>query len=268
MSVELSITFDGTEPGLREHRLSLAAFAEPLRCLLLALQRTGSAIVSSALDDPSYGGRGGKLARDASLLDLELVTIGEGSAAPSFLAVARTDPRNPQSSLYSDLPARTLERLVHDIEAEAKGVLQNASVRRYLASLPAGVESQKYAARRDGVVFAEAEFGRATLPDLPAELPKLVRLRGSVVAVGFEPGTPFVSLKQDKRTLRCSATKELVDLAVSLRHGDVEATILDSSEPRLLGLRGAESPLERRSLDAALTLMDARWGQTLARLAQ
>ncbi len=268
MSVELRITFDGTEPGLREHRLSLAAFAEPLRLLLLALQRTGSAIVSSALDDPSYGRRGGKLAKDASLLDLELVTIGEGSAAPSFLAVARTDPTNPPSPLYSDLPARAVERLVRDIEAEAKGVLQNASVRRYLASLPAGVESQRYTARRDGTVFADAELGRATLPEVPRELPKLIQLRGSVIAVGFDPGTPFVSLRQDRRTLRCSATKELVDLAVSLRGGDVEATLLDSSEPRLLALRSAEGPSERRPLEATLALMDARWGQTLARLAQ
>lgn len=268
MGVELSITFDGTEPGLREHRLSLAAFAEPLRCLLVALQCTGSAIVGSALEDPSYGQRGGRLAKDAALLDLELVAIGEGCAVPAFLAVARPDPRSPQLSFYSDLPARAVERLVRDIEAEARGVLQNASVRRYLASLPPGVSRQKYTARRDGALLAEVEFGHVTLPEQPTELPRLVRVKGSVVAVGFEPGAAFATIKYERRNVRCAATTELVEHALSLRGAEVEAAILESAEPRLIWLRSAGIRVEPRPLEEALAQMDARWGQTLARLAQ
>lgn len=268
MVVELRVTYDGTEPGLSEHRLSVAAFAEPLRRLLTALQRTGSALISSALDDPSYGERGGKFAKDAALLDLELVTIREGSAAPSFLAVARPDRRNLQVNLFNDLPARAVERLVQDIHAEARGVAQSAAARKYLASLPSGVTRQKYTAVQDGTTLVEVEFGHATLPEFPPDLPRLIRVRGNVVAVGFEPAAPFVTIRSEGRASRCVATKELVDLALALRGGEVEAAILETQDSRLMWIRSAEGEIIRSSLNEALARMDARWGRTLARLAQ
>lgn len=127
-------------PGrLAENRLSLGAFAEPLRKLLAAVQRTGSSIVSQALD-PDYAAKGGKLAKEPALLDLELAAIERGSAAAVLVATARP---SGQMKLIDDLPARTIERIVRDMEAERQGKLQNIAVRRYLSSLPVGVTRQR-----------------------------------------------------------------------------------------------------------------------------
>ena len=117
--VELEITYDGNEPGLSEHRLSLSSFAEPLRLLLSALQRTASGIVSQALEDPDYGSRGGKLATDAKLLDLELEGVWDGCARPKFLCVARAPTARAQpilphvelAPLQRDLAATALQRV-------------------------------------------------------------------------------------------------------------------------------------------------------------
>lgn len=269
MTIELSVMYDGDEPGLAEHRLSLAAFAVPLQFLLSALQRTASGLISSALDDPEYGSRGGKLAKEAALLDLELGIIREGSAAPAFAVVIRPDPRTAQTRIpLDDLPARAAEKLVRDIDAESKGVLQSASARRYLRSLPSGVKRQVYLAARDGVVLARVEFGEAHLGELPEEAPRLVRVTGHVVAVGFEPGAPFVTLRSEQGTQKYAAKAAGIEQAIALRGKEVVAAALLVKEPRLLWLRSAVEPHEAPSMDETIAHLETRWGRTLAVLAQ
>jgi hypothetical protein len=269
MTIELSVVYDGDEPGLAEHRLSLAAFAEPMRLLLSALRRTASGLLSSALDDPEYGSRGGKLAREAALLDLELGIIREGCAAPSFAVVIRPDRRRPQTRMpLDDLPARAAEKLVRDIGAESKGVLQNASARQYLRSLPRGLTRQVYLAARDGRELARVEFGEALLGELPEEAPRLVRVTGHVVAVGFAPGDPSVTLHSEQGTQKYAAKASGSEQAIALRGKEVVAAALIAKEPRLLWIRSAVEPHEAASMEKTIAHLETRWGRTLAVLAQ
>lgn len=269
MTIELSIVYEGDEPGLAEHRLSLAAFAIPLRLLLTALQRTASGLLSSALDDPEYGSRGGKLARDAALLDLELGVIGKGSAAPAFVVVIRPDLTSSQTRFPIDeLPARAAEKLVRDLEAESKGVLQSAAARRYLRSLPSGVKRQVYLAARDGVALAKVEFGETHLSKPLEELPRLVRITGHVVAVGFDPGSASVTLRSEQGTQKFAATTAGTERAIALRGTEVLAAALIVKEPRLLWIRSASEPRQTISMAETMHHLKTRWGRTLAVLAQ
>lgn len=276
MRVELKVTFAGTEPGLSEHRLSLSSFGKPLSLLLRALQRTASGIIAQAVDDPEYGSKGGKLAADAKLLDLELERVDEGSAAPSFVCSTRPPPvpvagQNPiqLSMLQHELAQTAIVRLLNDIKAESSGRLCNAPARRYLASIPSGVTRQQYTATRDGVPIADVSFDTTTLAQLPSDLPRIIRVTGVVTSVGFEPGASFIALKTHKsRTIKCSATPQQVDSAIELRGVDVVSAILDGEKPSLIWLRNIEKAAQSPSIEATLHYANTQWGRTLEALAK
>lgn len=270
MSVELKIAFDGTTPGLEEHRLSLSAFGESLKLLLAALQRTASAILASASEDPEYGSRGGKFAEAAKLLDLELAAVEEGSAAPSFVCTARAPgPYLPHVNMSrADLAEAAIERLVQDIEAESSGKARSPSVRRYLRSLPRGVNSQRYTATRDGKTLRDVRFSTATLADPPRSLPRLIKVTGHVISVGFEPGQSFISLKVGTKTMKCSASVAQVESAINLRMGPVTATVLDSDKPSIVWIKSAEQPADVPTLDDTIEHLHSNWKRTLEALAR
>lgn len=276
MRIELKVTYAGTEPGLSEHRLSLSSFGKPLSLLLSALQRTASGIIAQAIDDPEYGSKGGKLAADAKLLDLELERIDGGSAAPTFVCSTRMPPMPfsgqipmPLSILHNELAQTAVTRLLNDINTERSGRMCNASVRRYLAAIPPGVTSQRYAATRDGVSILDISFDSAALVQLPAELPRIIKTVGVVTGVGFEPGASFVTLKTAKsRTLKCSATSHQVDSALALRGSEVLAAILDGEKPNLIWIRSSSAPAQLPSLEDTARYANAEWRRTLEALAK
>jgi hypothetical protein len=76
--VTLRVLFDGPAPSLVAHRLSIGAFADPLKQLLRAFRRIASGLVSDALGDPGYGRRGGRYTKEAESLDLAIAHLGEG----------------------------------------------------------------------------------------------------------------------------------------------------------------------------------------------
>lgn len=277
--VELKITYDGAEPGLAEHRLSLSAFAEPLKLLLAALQRTASGIVSQALEDPTYGSRGGQLAADAKLLDLELVSVAEGSACPTFVCTTRpsTGARAPHptlpgmelGTLQRDLAADALRKLLGDIDAERSGHLRNFTARKYLQSIPRGVTRQRYTATSDGEILADVEFSAAMLPTTPQPLPRLTKITGTIASLGFEAGVTFIGLKTDARSLKCTATPEQVEAAVMLRAGRVVAAVLISGEKlTVVWLQSANASSDPPPLNETLRHLREDWSETLARLAR
>ena len=143
VTIELHALFDGHVPGLSEHRLSLGAFAEPLKMLLFALQRTASGLLSAAIDTPGYGTKGGKLAIEAKQLDLELLSMNLGCVEAHFACTTHSGPGS-QMPLMDGLAAQAVERLVRDIDAEAKGTLRNAAARKFLEALPAGITRARW----------------------------------------------------------------------------------------------------------------------------
>jgi hypothetical protein len=272
MGVQLKVAFDGTTPGLEEHRLSISAFAEPLKYLLLALQRTASAILASASEDPDYGSRGGKFADAAKLLDLELAAVDVGSASPTFVCTARprggAQPPLPHVDMSRyDLTEAAIERLIRDIDAERSGKLRSASARKYLRSLPEGVTSQRYIATSGDKVLVDIGFGTATIAEAPAPLPRLIKIIGSVVSVGFDPGQSFVAIKTGTKTVRCMATAEQVETAISLRAAPVALAVLDGEKPSVVWIKGS-GKIHVPTLDETIEHLHSSWKRTLEVLAQ
>jgi len=266
VDVEFRVSFDGLAFGLPENRLSLTAFAEPLALLLSALQRTASQIVSSALDNSEYGNRGGKFAAQAKLLDLELVSLGKGSAEPVF-ACTTSIPAGGQALLVPDLAIQSTERLARDLAEEAKGTMRNAAARKYLRSIPREVTKQRYTVSVDGKVIFVTSFGSAVLASAPPVLGHLVRRSARVVGVGFEPAT--VRLKIDGRAHTFAATEGHVEIALANRHRDVTVAIVDDGDhSRIIWVRPAEDDVPAVSLESTVAHLKMAWGETLRILAQ
>lgn len=274
VAVELSVIFEGTEPGLAERRLSLSSFGEPLRLFLIALQRTASAILSSS-DNPEYGGRGGQYKAEARMLDLELKGCTEEHAGAVFTCTARVPPGGqltitqavPEVFERYDLPALTAARLVQDIEAERSGRPRNVAVRRYLASIPPGVKSQRYIAKCGVEVLGDLQFQSFKLAEIPEDAPRLLRFAGKIASLSFE--TSHLFLKNPHRGVRCAATPEQLEKALALRGKEIVAGVLfGSREPSLVFLHPASEIPERPALETTSNHLLTAWGETLRRLAQ
>lgn len=276
VAVELSVIYEGTEPGLAEGRLSLSSFGEPLRLFLIALQRTASAILSSS-DNPEYGGRGGSYKAEARLLDLEIQGTVHGSAGVVFACTAHVPPGGQLTIAHSvpevferyDLPALTAARLLQDIEAERSGRPRNAAVRRYLAAIPRGVSAQRYIAKCGVEILGDLHVQSFKLAEIPEDAPRLLRFAGRVASVSFEGSAPHVLLKNPSRQVRCAVSAEQLDKALALRGKDIVAAVLHGPrEPALLWMRPAESPAERPPLETTAKHLLSDWRDTLTRLAQ
>lgn len=197
MKTTLSIRWDGDTPDLVGHRLSLAAWLEPLALLLKSVRRTASRILQDALDDPEAGRRGGRYAKAAQQIDLQITSIHAGCTEVHCLITGGGS--DAQGGLFphvpADLPARALFKILQDIEQESKGQLANALVRHYLRALPEGVRFHGYDLQQDGVSVKHVEVSDTRLPELSPAPAYLSKITGRVVAVGFEPGT--VTIKDD-----------------------------------------------------------------------
>lgn len=260
----LRIVWDGDAPGLAAHHLSVGAFGPALSLLLTALRRTASAIVRQAIGDPDYGAKGGRLAKDAELLDLEIKELGEGSL--DMVAVC-THPAPPsQSDLFGDLPDRTAAEVLASIEAESRGELRNVQVRKFLRSMPKGVTGQKYLRYKGDKLVQEVVIGEVKLADEASfDLPYLLEVRGDVVGVGFEPGRPEVRLRFGDRQVTCTATPSQVQAAIGLRGARVHAlAVTRGNAPRLLWIREDGQPLPTRDVASLVE----RWDELLRRLSK
>lgn len=273
MSIELRICFDGTTPGLKEHRLSLVAFAMPLQLLVAALRRTASAVIASGNEDPAYGSRGGKLADPAKLIDLELVAIEKGSAAPYFVCTARP-PGLQQLAIpglvapANDLAEISVDRFLRDLEAESSGKRQSHSVRRFLQSIPDSVTSQRYVARSGGRMIREVHVATVNIAKATTARPRLTQITGDVIGVGFEPGQSFVVLKSGTRSIKCIATAAQVEAALNLRAAPTTAAVLEGEKPVLIWIRSAESSALVPALSDTVEHLHTDWANTLKVLAQ
>jgi hypothetical protein len=275
MKTTLSIRWDGHTPDLVGHRLSLAAWLEPLSLLLKSVRRTASRILQDALDDPEAGRRGGRYAKAAQQIDLQIMAIHGGCTQPEFLI---TDGgAETQGGLFpqipADLPARALDRVLHDIEQEAKGQLANALIRRYLRALPEGVSVHSYDLQQDGVPVKRIEVRDARLPELPPTPAYLSKITGRVTAVSFEPGAVTIKDGSDKRgKITCSANEEQIAAAIALRDKSVVAMYVangeQSAKPSMIWLYEATALPEVPDKQARNARFLQDWHHTLELLAQ
>lgn len=268
MAVELEILVEGDVPGVREKRVSLRHFGPAFRELEAAVRSVGSSIIVNALGDPDYGVRGGRRAAEANALDLELATIEDGSLKMVFVCALAAI-----SSQLNMLPLaeQTVEEIVHAIDAEAQGRPRNAKVRKFLGAMPAGLTSQTFICRVDGVERNRASLGAFQPKAFAATLPSLFSWSGKVSGVGFDPATRnevWLKTADDGTNVRCVATPELVNAALSLRGKDVDAlTVYDGKTYRLLWLRAVGTGLPESDADARAKDLFERWGGVLRRLA-
>lgn len=267
MATRLTIKFEGDARGLREKRLSLADFGPAMAQLLKAYRRTASNLLQSATGG-DINSATGRLHKQAELLDLEIEAIQGNSVEPSF--VATQAPFEQQVALFGSLPEQALDRLILDIEAEASGRPQSHVARKYLTDLPAGVHRQTYSLFDGTRVLRSVTFAAPHLAELPVDLPRLLKLVGTVVGVGFVPGANYVDFGVPgvKQPISCSARPEHVDQALALRTGPVEALILQAQKPRLMWLRSAADPFKPMGDAERSSAIHARWKDVLTVLAQ
>ena len=266
MKTTLTIRWDGTTPGLSEHALSLGAWLNALRLLNQAVRRTASGLATTAVGRSEYGAQGGRLHKTAREIDLRLIGLSEGCVNIHLDCVAGSGD-GQQDSFSQTLPARALNAVLDAIEAEARGELTNAPVRRFLGALPSGVEAQQY--RLDtGSTSREVNITVPKLPVIEPTGPLLIHLTGQVVGVTFEPARCQVTLKTPDGAFILSATEAQVEAAFGLRGVEVRAVALLGEAKRLVGIRAAAESERPRSPREREVSFITKWERTLEILSQ
>lgn len=264
---ELRIYWDGDAPGLREHRLSIGAFGPPLSLLLAALRR----IAASKLEGFEFRAAKttGGLPAIAQMIDLEVAALAGGSINVSAMCTFRPPPGG---SYPLFLMQQSTDELLTALEEESKGISRQPAVRKFVASVPAGVTRQRYSILRDGREVRTVEFGKAFLPDM-VRLPRFRRIEGDIVGLGFEPGRPEVRIRVDARTtLVCPATADQVSKALQLRLAQEKVVAMvvasDRRVERLLWIRPVSESTARLPQKQVDDYLCRRWDKTLEELAK
>lgn len=266
MSTKIKVTWRGPVPGLSEHRISLDAFGPAIDCLLRAYRRIASNMLREAEDRQRPDKR---LRNRAKWLDLQVESVIHGSAGPSLVAVTTPPPGMPYA-LFDDLAIRAGMELLESIDAEANGHPRSRSVRNYLQALPQQLGSQHYDFEANGSVLKSVSIGVSKLPEVTGAFPYLIEHVGMVVAVGFEPGAPFVRIApiDGDKPVTCDASQEQVETALGLRASPVRTLAVHGNRHRLLRICRADEQQVSRSPDERKRLVFEKWGELLRRLGQ
>jgi hypothetical protein len=265
MASEIRIRWDGDVPGVAEHRLSLAAFGEPLNQLLLALRRIATQMVSTAVEHERP--KSGRFANLARQLDIEITSI-VGDSTGFDGQVAFYQPPD-ELALFADLPERAVTELLDSIDRESKGYAANWAVRKYLSTLPTAIHKQTYELHENGTVKKRVEIGDVKLAEVPEEFPSLREIDGSIVGVGFEPGRSEVRMRGETATTNFDATDDQVEAALAIRKEPTRALgVYDGKRARLLRIGPSSQPRFRVSNEAIEEHIFNRWSAVFARLAK
>lgn len=269
-SLQLRIVFDGIVPGLVDHRLSVSAFGDSLMFLLRAYRRIASGLLRDMLDTPEYGRAGGKYTEEAKTIDLEIFEIKGNSPLQVGFECTMRVPVGGQFVLPTeDFLGRVGKKFLEGIRAESQQELLNASVRKYLSSLPQGINRQSYTLERQGIEIDSVTITGMDLARMPDQLPYLEKIEGDVIGVGFSPGPIEVRIKQKGDSLiTLVATEKQVTDALTLRRAPVKVLAVIGEIKRLLWIRPIDEPEIRPTYEETVQYIDGRWGRLLQRLAQ
>ncbi len=267
LPVELKIRFDGLAPGLKNHRISLIAFHGTFTKLLAALQHTADRVggKNTSIQRIKIGGEGKKF-------DLQLKAISDGCVNLTFDVVPVT-LEDLNTDEFHASAKKTIEKFIEDVQAVWYGsnpASENRGVRQFLNSLPSGVESQDYTAQIGGEVIRSLSLKKTEQKQNLEQsmLPRLVEFVGKIVSVRFDKPKIVIRDAIDKEH-NCQATRELIDLAVDLRHERVAGKMLIRPDlKRLLILRDASQPESIPNQTDRDRHLFEKWGGTLRKLAE
>ncbi len=260
--VELRIVLKGTDGVEDGATLSLRLFGKALVALSKAAQSVAGGIVSKR--HPSSGR--GRLPDAARNFDVRLVSFRQGST--DICCALRDSGPTAHLPYKDDLPELVSVQLVHCIEQESRGERTNAAVRKFVEALPQGVSSHHYEVRKGGELLMETTIERTKAKDEHAPKPRLRSLEGRVASVGFEDGHSFVAIRVGTRTVRATATRDLVDSAVALRSSPVVSALLLDAGPSTRWIRISPAPFEPPSPEERLKRILKDDAEILKRLAQ
>ena len=268
--LRLRIVFEGDGALVRDGRVSLSLFLEPLRFLLTAYQKTAAGILRQTGDSegdgdgeaPSY------TPAAAAALDLEIAVVTEGSVDISFAPRQRPALKRRERRV-EDLDVAAAERLIEDLDAERRGLSRNQAARDFLRKLPPEVRRQRYELRRGDKVVRSAEFNEVTLYQGAAPVPRARFVTGAVASMCFEKDREFIELRVKSSLLKLKCTKAQVDTAVALRNDVIACMYLASPEQsdRVLWLK-LHSEKWRPSDEAVNEHVLTRWDGVFERLAR
>lgn len=271
MTTEIKIRYDGTAPGLAEGHLSLGAFLPALQELLRALRRIGSNYLTDATGSQSRGAKGGRLHRDAEVLDLVVSKIDHNCLSLEMIATAT--PRPGDNLLpFGDLPERAGAELLSSIEKEGlEGMPRNLIIRNYFDSLPAGIAEQRYQLCIDGKVTKDVSVGVVAKRQQTTTVPALRECVGKPVGVVFGELNPQIRLEIEGEGAQWyDASRAHVDAVLDSRGaGSVRALIVFGSghRPRILRMSIGSGPLPMPSQDEISERLRVRWAGLMRRLA-
>lgn len=260
--VQLRIKWDGTTPGLDEHRLDVDEFGPAIQNMSQALKRVASAMISEA-DDSEYGARGGQFAKRARGLKVQWSSMRDGCVTSTFDLVMYG-----QQDAFEDLPERTVRQFVQHVRDEAAGRLRSAVVRKFLRELPGSLTLQSYNAVVDGQIVDSANIEHVNLRPRPREFPGLFRGEAEIVGAFFDDRRLGLELRFDNRNERLAADEAMVERGLALRGRVVRFVGLRSpgGSNRLLRLAPVDAP--STTPDAVERHLLARWGKVLDRLGE
>ncbi len=265
--LRLRIVLNGDGALVRDGRLSLSLFLEPLRLLLVAYQKTAAGIVRQTSDSDNDA-ESSYTPAAASALDLEIAAITSGSLDVSFSPRQRP-ALGKRARRVEDLEVAAADRLIEDLDAERRGLSRNQAAREFLRKLPPQVERQRYELRRGVEVLRAAEFTKVTLYRGADPVPSARFVTGVLTSMCFEKDREFIELRVGTALLKFKCTREQVDRAVDLRNGVIACMyVAPLDQPaRVLWLR-SHSEQWRASDEAINAHVLERWNDVFARLAR
>ena len=269
MTTKIELRFEGDAPGLAEGRLSLGAFLPALGELLTALRRIGSNIIVDATGDPDHGGKGGRIHKQAEVLDLEIGEVSHNCLLIDTTTTAR--PKIGESrSLFDDLPERAGDELLASIEAESAGRQRNHRVRQYLDALPRGISEQRYRLLVNGAEKRVVTVGLVKPAEVSAVLPGLrdfVARASGVIFDGTQPQIRLTDSDGGHKWHRASAAH--VQTVLSNRDQALRVLVLYGAEQssRILRLAVGDQQLPVPGPEAKRRRLFVDWDGVLRRLA-
>lgn len=260
MAHSLHIKYDGDVTGLSEHRLSLSEFGTALNELLRAVRRSVSNCVVSA-DGAEHGSRGGRFAKVAECLDLQITSLRDGCVELDLEVTVAG-----QMDIFAI--EEGLKDFVNGVAAESAAQRRNAAVRKYLQALPVGLKTHTYEAAHGDRVFATAivtDTVELTEEEHAATGFMLVDADVTIRGVDFCPPAVRITSEMGKTTLK--ATDVLVARAIELRNQSVRVRYLPGPG-RLLSIRDGAATVEPPSFAQTSDAVFERWDEVLMRLSR